>query len=126
MIETESLCPVCKKKLEAELTEVEDKIVITKTCLEHGTFSTSHWQSTTVFRFTEDYDFFKHFEGSKVSAKVEGCPYICELCAGHVSDTVIGVIDVTKKCDLSVPFASPLSLIMWWIMNPAKASLLTC
>ena len=30
----------------------------------------------------------------------EGCPYICESCSGHISDTVIGVIDVTKKCDL--------------------------
>jgi uncharacterized radical SAM superfamily Fe-S cluster-containing enzyme len=34
MIKTESLCPVCKKKLKAELTEAEGKIVITKTCLE--------------------------------------------------------------------------------------------
>jgi len=100
MIKTESLCPVCKKKLEAELTEAEGKIVITKTCLEHGTFSTTHWQSPSVFKFTENWDFFKHFEESKASAIVEGCPYTCESCTGHVSDTVIGVIDVTKKCDL--------------------------
>jgi uncharacterized radical SAM superfamily Fe-S cluster-containing enzyme len=99
-LKTESLCPVCKKKLEAELTEAEGKIVITKTCLEHGTLSSTHWQSASVYKFTEDYDFFKHFEESRVSAKVEGCPYICESCTGHISDTVIGVIDVTKKCDL--------------------------
>ncbi len=79
---------------------MEGKIVITKTCLEHGTFSTTHWQSSSVFKFAEDYVFFKHFEESKVSARVDGCPYTCEKCNGHVSDTVIGVIDVTKKCDL--------------------------
>jgi uncharacterized radical SAM superfamily Fe-S cluster-containing enzyme len=100
MIKTESLCPVCKKKLGAELTEEEGKIVITKTCLEHGTFSSIHWQSSSVFKFTEEYDFFKRFEESKVSANAEGCPYICESCTDHISDTVIGVIDVTKKCDL--------------------------
>jgi uncharacterized radical SAM superfamily Fe-S cluster-containing enzyme len=100
VIKTESLCPMCKKKLEAELTEAEGKIVITKTCLEHGTFSSTHWQSPSVFKFAEDYDFFKHFEESEGARTVEGCPYTCESCTGHVSDTVIGVIDVTKKCDL--------------------------
>jgi len=77
MTKTESLCPLCNKKLEAELTEIEGKIVITKTCPEHGTFYSTHWQSPSVFRFTENYDFFKYFEESKLTSKTEGCPYIC-------------------------------------------------
>ena len=99
-MKTESVCPVCKKRLETELSEVEGKILITKTCLEHGTFSATHWQSPAVYNFAENYDFFKYFEESGNSKKVVGCPYTCESCTGHVSDTVIGVIDVTKKCDL--------------------------
>jgi uncharacterized radical SAM superfamily Fe-S cluster-containing enzyme len=82
------------------VTEVEGKMVITKACLEHGTFSATHWQSPSVYHFTENYDFFKYFKKLENLEKVVGCPYTCESCTCHVSDTVIGVIDVTKKCDL--------------------------
>ena len=82
------------------MTEVEGKMVITKACLEHGTFSATHWQSPTVYHFTENYDFFKYFKKLENLEKVVGCPYTCQSCTCHVSDTVIGVIDVTKKCDL--------------------------
>jgi 7,8-dihydro-6-hydroxymethylpterin dimethyltransferase len=97
---TKSICPECQKEIDAELTEKDGKIQITKTCKDHGTFNATHWQSPNVYKFTEDYDFFKYFEESKNAGKSEGCPYSCENCKGHVSDTVIGVIDVTKKCDL--------------------------
>jgi uncharacterized radical SAM superfamily Fe-S cluster-containing enzyme len=97
---TQSICPECQKKIDAQLTEKDGKIQITKKCPEHGVFTATHWQSPSVYNFAEDYDFFKYFEESKVSKKTDGCPYTCESCADHVSDTVIGVIDVTKKCNL--------------------------
>jgi 7,8-dihydro-6-hydroxymethylpterin dimethyltransferase len=97
---TKSICPECQKEIDAELTHKDGKILITKKCPEHGVFTATHWQSSNVYNFTEDYDFFKYFEEAKGSKKADGCPYTCESCNGHVSDTVIGVIDVTKKCNL--------------------------
>jgi uncharacterized radical SAM superfamily Fe-S cluster-containing enzyme len=97
---TKSICPVCQKKIDVELTEVNGKILITKKCSEHGTFSATHWQSANIFNFTEKFDFFKNFGDANNPTNPEGCPYICESCNNHVSDTVIGVIDVTKRCDL--------------------------
>jgi 7,8-dihydro-6-hydroxymethylpterin dimethyltransferase len=97
---TQSICPECQKKIDAQLTEKDGKIVITKQCKEHGTFTATHWQSPNVFNFSENYDFFKYFEESNKTANLEGCPDVCESCNSHVSDTVIGVIDVTKQCDL--------------------------
>ncbi len=100
MKKTKSICPICQKKIDVELTEENGKIVITKTCSEHGTFSATHWQSPCVYNFAEDFDYFKHFGDSSNPLNPEGCPYVCESCSNHVSDTVIGVIDVTKKCNL--------------------------
>jgi len=100
MAKTKSICPECQKEIDAELTRKDGKILITKTCEDHGTFTATHWQSPEVYGFTEEYDFFKHFAEAENVAKVPGCPYTCENCTGHVSDTVIGVIDVTKQCDL--------------------------
>jgi uncharacterized radical SAM superfamily Fe-S cluster-containing enzyme len=85
--------------VDAELTQKDGKVLITKRCKEHGDFTATHWQSSDIYNFTENYDFFKYFAESKAS-KTEGCPYTCKTCTSHVSDTVIGVIDVTKKCDM--------------------------
>lgn len=100
MKKTKSICPECQKKIDAQLTEKDGKVVITKQCKEHGTFTATHWQSPKVFNFSEKYDFFKYFEESNKTSNLEGCPDGCESCTNHVSDTVIGVIDVTKQCDL--------------------------
>jgi uncharacterized radical SAM superfamily Fe-S cluster-containing enzyme len=98
--QTKSICPVCQKKIDATLTESEGKILITKTCPDHGVFSATHWQSPEVFNFAEGFDYFQYFEDQSSPRNPEGCPYVCESCDTHVSDTVIGVIDVTKRCDL--------------------------
>jgi len=100
MKKTKSICPVCQKKIDAELTKVNGRILITKTCKEHGTFSATHWKSPEVFNFSEQFDYFKHFDDTNAPKNPESCPYICGSCKNHVSSTVIGVIDVTKRCDL--------------------------
>lgn len=100
MKKTKSICPVCQKKIDATLSERDGKVVITKHCKEHGDFEVTHWQSPSIYNFTEYYDFFKYFEASDSPKNPEDCPNVCESCSGHTSDTVIGVIDVTKKCDL--------------------------
>ncbi|HLB99992.1 MAG TPA: radical SAM protein [Candidatus Bathyarchaeia archaeon] len=100
MKKSTSICPVCQKKIDAELTERDGKVLITKKCAEHGDFSATHWQSPSVFNFVDKYDYFQFFDDALAPKNPEGCPYICESCNKHVSDTVIGVIDVTKRCDL--------------------------
>jgi uncharacterized radical SAM superfamily Fe-S cluster-containing enzyme len=100
MKKTTSICPVCKKKIPAQLVEKDGRILITKTCKEHGSFSFAHWQSPSIYRFAQGFDHFQYFEDTLAPKNPEGCPYICESCDRHVSDTVIGVIDVTKRCDL--------------------------
>jgi len=100
MKKSTSICPVCQKKIDAELTERDGKVLITKKCEEHGGFSATHWQSPSVFKFADKHDYFQFYDDTLAPKNPEGCPYICESCDKHVSDTVIGVIDVTKRCDL--------------------------
>lgn len=100
MKQTKSICPICQKKIDATLTNSNGKVLITKKCQEHGVFSATHWQSQEIFSFAERFDCFQYFEDPSSPKDPEGCPYVCESCGTHVSDTVIGVIDVTKRCDL--------------------------
>lgn len=100
MRKSKSICPVCQKKIDSDLTENKEKIVISKKCEAHGTFSATHWQSPAVYKFAQSLDHFQYFEDKIAQKNPEGCPHICESCDKHASDTVIGVIDVTKRCDL--------------------------
>jgi uncharacterized radical SAM superfamily Fe-S cluster-containing enzyme len=98
--ETKSICPECQKKINAKLTEVEGKIQITKHCDEHGDFKATHWQSKPIFEHMQKYDQYQYLGDSNAPKNPEGCPYLCETCTIHASGTVIGVIDVTKRCTL--------------------------
>lgn len=97
---TESICPVCLNKIKAKIIKEGEKILIKKECKEHGSFSSVHWQSSKVYELSEKWDL---FHDPKISDPSLGCPYDCGLCDNHISDTVIGVIDVTKRCDLNCP-----------------------
>ena len=100
MTKTKSICPECQKKIDAQLTEVNGKIKITKQCPEHGVFEATHWQSPGVFNHMQTYDQFQYLGDLNAPKNPEGCPYVCETCTNHASGTVIGVIDVTKRCNL--------------------------
>jgi hypothetical protein len=98
--ETKSICPECQKKIDARLRQANGKIKITKQCPEHGDFEATHWQSTPVFNHMQTYDQFQYLGDLNAPKNPEGCPYKCETCTNHASGTVIGVIDVTKRCNL--------------------------
>ncbi len=103
MTKTKSICPICQKKIDATLAKKDGKVVMVKHCKDHGDFTVTHWQSPDVYNFTEEYDYFKYFDDPNSPTNPKGCPEGCSTCGNHVSDTVIGVIDVTKKCDLRCP-----------------------
>jgi len=96
---TKSVCPECQKKIDAQLTQVNGKIKITKQCPEHGTFEATHWQSPAIYNHMQTYDTFQYLGDLNAPKDPQGCPYVCETCNNHASGTVIGVIDVTKRCN---------------------------
>jgi uncharacterized radical SAM superfamily Fe-S cluster-containing enzyme len=98
--ETKSICPECQKKIDAQLREVNGKIQISKQCSEHGDFKATHWQSEAIFKHMSKYDQFQYLGDLNAPKNPDGCPYKCETCNKHASGTVIGVIDVTKRCNL--------------------------
>jgi 7,8-dihydro-6-hydroxymethylpterin dimethyltransferase len=98
--QTKSICPECQKKIDAQLCINSGKIQITKQCPQHGEFKATHWQSQTIFNHMRKYDQFQYLGDLNSPKNPEGCPYVCETCKNHASGTVIGVIDVTKRCNL--------------------------
>ena len=100
MKKTTSICPECLKRVPAELKIKNGKILIKKNCEDHGSFSATHWQSPFIYNFSEQFDYFESHKDPSTPEGSENCPNECFSCNDHVSDTVIGVIDVTKRCNL--------------------------
>jgi len=99
---TKSICPVCHRVIDAHLYEEGGAVYIAKNCPEHGHFKDLYWS---------DYQLYRRFEAQdirirNVNAKSEpnaNCPLACGLCQSHESPTVLGIIDVTNRCNLRCP-----------------------
>lgn len=99
---TESVCPVCLKRIPASKVQVEDNVYLEKDCADHGRFRTIIW------RGQPDY---QSWGRSKVSVRPEvcltdvrqGCPFDCGLCPEHRQSTCCVLLEVTSRCNLSCP-----------------------
>lgn len=100
---TKSLCPECLKPLEAEVYKENGKVMIKKECPEHGNFNNVYWSSSKIYDRAEECN----YEGSGISNPQtfnnNNCPMDCGICPEHESHTILGLIDVTNRCNLTCP-----------------------
>lgn len=102
--ETESFCPVCKRVIPAKLVAVGNEVKIKKTCPEHGDFEDTYWGNPKHYKWVMKFQ----NDGSGISnprtkRTNKGCPLDCGLCEEHKSHTVLGIVDVTNRCNLKCP-----------------------
>ncbi|MEM4258620.1 MAG: radical SAM protein [Candidatus Thermoplasmatota archaeon] len=101
--ETLSLCPECKNIIKATLFEKNGKVMIHKTCKNHGEFEDVYWSDVGMYLKAEKWA----FDGTGVDnpfikdAKI--CPQECGLCNLHLSHTCLALIDLTNRCNLQCP-----------------------
>jgi hypothetical protein len=99
---TESICPDCKKKIEAEIFEKDGKVMIKKTCPEHGYYEDIYWSDVELYRKAEKFA----WDGIGLeNPQNDGvtCPEDCGLCRLHLSHTALGIVDLTNRCNLNCP-----------------------
>ncbi|MDD5417080.1 MAG: radical SAM protein, partial [Candidatus Aenigmarchaeota archaeon] len=98
---TRSLCPECLKTLDASIFEKDGKIWITKTCPEHGECTEVYWEDAEMYHKAEKWA----ADGKRVQGsgcvQTKECPQNCGLCDKHMSNTCLGNIVITNRCDLS-------------------------
>lgn len=101
--DTKSLCPVCFKTLDAEVYEENGKILIKKTCEDHGEFVNTYWSDADLYNKVDAFKpTIRHVENPMVE-KGGDCPNNCGICEEHNTSTVLGLIDVTNRCNLRCP-----------------------
>ena len=107
--ETQSLCPVCLRRLDARYVRQGQSILLERTCPEHGTFAVDIWHERTEGDVTPP-----RFDGwsrpktpsyprEPRTAVRYGCPYDCGLCPAHAQHTCTGLVEVTLRCNMACP-----------------------
>jgi uncharacterized radical SAM superfamily Fe-S cluster-containing enzyme len=100
---TVSLCPTCLKPVPAEVYEENGKIFIKKTCPEHGEFNNTYWGASDFYGKVQKFSpLIKPADNPQIN-KDGGCPSNCGICKQHETTTVLGLIDVTNRCNLRCP-----------------------
>ena len=97
--ETESLCPVCLKRIKATRLLQGDEVFLDKECEEHGSYKTVIWRgepSMAVWRRPKDP---VHPDLCYGTTNV-GCPFDCGLCAAHQQLPCSVLLEVTERCNL--------------------------
>ncbi|MHC1610821.1 MAG: tetraether lipid synthase Tes [Candidatus Methanospirareceae archaeon] len=102
MKKTKSVCPQCLKVIDAEVYEEDGKILMKKSCEEHGEFDDVYWSDAELYKKFAKWEY-EGKAGIQNTERVKGCPFDCGLCPEHKSSTMLALIDLTNRCNQHCP-----------------------
>ena len=100
---TSSICPECRKPVDARIFARGERVLIEKECPEHGRFEDVYWSDAQAYRRVEDFACDGAGLENPRTGENRGCPFDCGICPRHRSHTLLGIIDVTNRCNLRCP-----------------------
>lgn len=99
---TRSLCPQCRRVVDAKIVVRDGAVWFRKRCPEHGAFEDFVCSDVAYFDRHELDQPARLPNAFGVDAD-RGCPYDCGLCEEHEQHTCIALIEVTTGCNLTCP-----------------------
>jgi len=100
---TRSICPVCKRVIDAEVNIRDGRVVMRKRCAAHGEFDALVYSDADLYlaqmRFNKPGTIPLEFQ----TDVREGCPLDCGLCPDHKQHACLGLIEVNTACNLDCP-----------------------
>lgn len=100
---TQSLCPVCKRVVEARIYFRDGRVLMHKECPQHGPFEALIFGDAALYA-----EITKQVKPGRrplefATAAEHGCPHDCGLCPEHSQHACLGLIEVNSACDLDCP-----------------------
>lgn len=100
---TRSICPGCKKVIDAHIVLRDDRVFMQKKCSQHGFFEVEI--SSDAEYYVKSLSYTK--PGTipyRFATRVEhGCPMDCGLCEDHLQHTCSPILEINDICDLTCP-----------------------
>lgn len=100
---SQSICPTCRKTIQAKIIFRDNQVILSKRCLVHGEFEAllssdmDYWVKSLTYTKpgTKPKEFSTHVK--------DGCPDDCGLCEDHEQHTCSPIVEISNQCDLKCP-----------------------
>ncbi len=97
-----SLCPSCLKLIPMYIFEKDGKMLLRKTCREHGTVEDVYWSDAGMLLEAKKFEVIgKGIENPHNPNLHPVCPLDCGLCSLHETHSGLVNLVVTNRCDLT-------------------------
>ncbi len=100
---TRSICPRCKRVLDARLLERDGRVLLSRTCPDHGPFEAVVYGDAARYREIQRFDKPGEEPRERQTGAALGCPHDCGICPEHAQHTCLGIIEVNTACNLDCP-----------------------
>ena len=100
---TRSLCPECKKVIDAQILFRNNQVIMRKRCAEHGWFESLVFGDAEMYAAIAPYNKPGTLPLEFATEVKDGCPHDCGLCTEHQQHTCVAVLEINSACNLDCP-----------------------
>ncbi len=100
---TRSICPDCRRVIDAQIVLRDDKVFMRKRCPEHGRFEALVYGDAQAYTAQARFNKPGTIPLAYTSQVEHGCPHDCGLCPDHQQHACLGIIEVNSACNMQCP-----------------------
>lgn len=100
---TRSICPACRRVIDAKIILRDNKVYMRKRCPDHGEFEALIYGDAELYTQSTRFNKPGTVPLAFHSRIQHGCPYDCGLCPDHQQHTCLGIIEVNSACNMDCP-----------------------
>jgi uncharacterized radical SAM superfamily Fe-S cluster-containing enzyme len=100
---TKSICPVCKRVIDAEVNVRDNRVILSKRCPQHGPFEALVYSDAELYMSQLHYNKPGTVPLEFQTEAAAGCPLDCGLCPEHRQHSCLAIIEVNTGCNLDCP-----------------------
>jgi tetraether lipid synthase len=100
---TRSICPECRRVIDAQVLLREGRVFMRKRCPDHGPFEALIYADAEAYVRNARFNKPGTIPLAYHTEIRQGCPYDCGLCPEHQQHTCLGIIEVNSACNMDCP-----------------------
>ena len=100
---TRSICPKCRRVIDAKILLRDNKVYMSKRCPRCGPFISLVYGDAAAYVSFARYNKPGTIPLARGTQIEHGCPHDCGLCPEHEQHACLGVIEVNSACDMECP-----------------------
>jgi uncharacterized radical SAM superfamily Fe-S cluster-containing enzyme len=100
---TRSICPECRRIIDAHILLRDNKVYLRKRCPEHGQFEGLVYGDAQAYTSAARFNKPGTIPLAYTTPIEHGCPHDCGLCPDHQQHACLGIIEVNSACNMDCP-----------------------